>query len=70
MSKKEKILILIVLMVAIVPIVINEINALGYGFDYEYASYSNNTIIIPDMTSDDKDKFICFLNEREISWSN
>jgi hypothetical protein len=51
-------------------IVINEINALGYGFDCEYASYSNNTIIIPDMTPDDKDKFICFLNEREISWSN
>lgn len=51
-------------------IVINEINALGYGFDYEYAFYSNNTIIIPDMTPDDKDKFICFLNEREISWSN
>ena len=51
-------------------IVINEINALGYGFDHEYASYSNNTIIIPDMTPDDKDKFICFLNEREISWSN
>jgi hypothetical protein len=51
-------------------IVINEINALGYGFDYEYTSYSNNTIIIPDMTPDDKDKFICFLNEREISWSN
>jgi len=51
-------------------IVMDEINSLGYGFDYDYASYSHNTIIIPDMTPDDKDKFICFLNEREISWSN
>ena len=49
---------------------VEEINSLGYGFDYEYVSYSNNTIVIPDMTLDDKDKFICFLNEREISWSN
>ena len=51
-------------------IVMNEINSLGYGFDYDYSPYSNNTIIISDMTLDDKDKFICFLNEREISWSN
>ncbi len=50
--------------------VINEINALGYGFDYEYVSYSNNTIVIPNMTPDDKDKFICFLNEHEIFWGN
>lgn len=49
-------------------IVIKEVNALGY--DFEYSPYSNNTIIIPDMTPDDKDKFICFLNERDISWSN
>lgn len=49
-------------------IVIKEVNALGY--DFEYLPFSNNTIIIPDMTPDDKDKFICFLNEHDISWSN
>lgn len=51
-------------------IVMDEINSLGYGFDYDYAPYSDNTIIIPDMTPDDKEKFICFLDEHEISWSN
>lgn len=49
-------------------IVINEVNALGY--DFEYSPYSNNTIIISDIAPSDKDKFICFLNERDISWGN
>ena len=49
-------------------IVFKEVNALGY--DFEYPPYSNNTIIISDISLVDKDKFICFLNEHDISWNN
>ena len=49
-------------------IVIKEINSLGY--DYDYAPYSHNVIIIDDIAPNDKEKFICFLDEREISWGN
>ena len=49
-------------------IVFKEVNALGY--DLEYTPYSNNTIIISDISLVDKDKFICFLNEHDISWNN
>ena len=49
-------------------IVIKEINSLGY--DYDYAAYSHNVIIIDDIAPNDKEKFICFLDEREISWGN
>ena len=48
--------------------VFKEVNALGY--DFEYSPYSNNTIIISDISLVDKDKFICFLNEHDISWNN
>ena len=49
-------------------IVFKEVNALGY--DFKYSPYSNNTIIISDISLVDKDKFICFLNEHDISWNN
>ena len=48
--------------------IINEINSLGYGFDYEYASYSNNTIIIPNIGKYDKELFISYLNQHQITW--
>ena len=48
-------------------IVFNEVNALGY--DFEYSPYSYNTIIISDIAPNDKDKFICFLNEHEVQYS-
>ncbi|PUE63318.1 hypothetical protein [Arcobacter caeni] len=51
-------------------LVMNEINALGYGFNYEYSVYSVNTIIIPDIGKYDKEKFIYFLKENQIIWSN
>ena len=51
-------------------IVMAEINSLGYGSDYDYAPYSHNVIIIDDISPNDKEKFICFLDEREISWGN
>ena len=47
-------------------IVMAEINSLGY----DYAPYSHNVIIINDISPNDKEKFICFLDEREISWGN
>lgn len=35
-------------------LIMNEINTLGYGFDYEYSPYSDNTIIISDIAKSDK----------------
>ncbi len=50
-------------------LVINEINSLGYGFDYEYPPYSNNSIVINDIALSDKENLISFLKAKEISWS-